>query len=263
MSRVIAIVNQKGGVGKTTTAMNLGVGLALEGKKVLLIDADGQGSLSICAGIETPKELNYTLATVLGKEIMNEPVDPAEGIHHFEGVDLMPCNVELSGIDVTLAQMENQDDRPQFIMKKYVDLVKENYDFVIIDCYSSLGMVTIGSLVAADSVLIPVGAEYLPYKGLEELMDTIRMVKRNMNHTLRVEGILLSMFDMRTTLCREIDEVIRKRYGNTIKVYDTRIPRATKVGEAPIVSKSIFTHEKKGKAAEAFHSIVKEVLANE
>ena len=167
---VMAVVNQKGGTGKTTTCENLGVGLAMEGKKVLLVDTDPQASLTICLGHPVPDQLSPTLSDMMGKILSEQPIAPGEGIlHHPEGVDLMPANIELSGLEVSLVNAMSRET----ILKQYLDTVKQNYDFILLDCMPSLGMLTVNALAAADNVLIPVQAAYLPAKGLEQLLQTI------------------------------------------------------------------------------------------
>lgn len=174
MSKVIAIANQKGGVGKTTTTVNLGVGLANEGKKVLLIDCDAQGSLTESLGYQNPDELDVTLSTLMQKTYEEKEIKPGEGIlHHNEGVDLVPANIELSGMETALVNIMSRER----VLKNYIDSVKDNYDYVLIDCTPSLGMLTINSLVASDEVIIPVQAHYLPLKGLEQLVTTVTVTE--------------------------------------------------------------------------------------
>lgn len=192
---IIAVVNQKGGTGKTTTTENLGVGLALEGKKVLLVDTDPQASLTVSLGNPCPDDLSPTLSDLMGKIMMENPITPDEGIlHHPEGVDLVPSNIELSGMEVALVNAMSRET----ILRQYLDTVKQNYDYILLDCMPSLGMLTVNALAAADNVLIPVQAAYLPAKGLEQLLGTINKVKRQINPKLRIEGILLTMVDNRT-----------------------------------------------------------------
>ena len=188
--KVIALTNQKGGVGKTTTAVNLGVGLAQQGKKVLLIDADAQANLTMALGYNRPDDLPFTLSTVMQDIIDDKTVDVSQGIiHHKEGVDLIPSNIELSGLEVRLINALSRES----VLKTYVNEVKRDYDFVLIDCMPSLGMITINSLAAADSVVIPTQPHYLSAKGLELLLRTVSKVKRQINPRLRIDGILMTM----------------------------------------------------------------------
>lgn len=187
MCKVIAIANQKGGDGKTTTTSNLGIGLAKQGKKVLLIDADAQGSLSASLGYTEPDAIEITLASVMGSLIKDEEVKPMEGIlHHEEGIDLMPGNIELSGLEVSLVNVMSRER----IMQEYISMVRDYYDYILINCMPSLGMITINAFACADSILIPVQAAYLPVKGLQQLIKTIGKVKRQINPKLEIEGIL-------------------------------------------------------------------------
>lgn len=256
---IMAIVNQKGGTGKTTTCENLGVGLAMEGKKVLVVDTDPQASLTISLGYPIPDKLSLTLSDMMQKVMMEEPVVPGEGIlHHQEGVDLMPANIELSGMEVSLVNAMSRET----ILKQYLDTIKKDYDFILLDCMPSLGMLTVNALAAADNVLIPVQAAYLPAKGLEQLFQTINKVRRQINPKLRIEGILLTMVDSRTTYAKEIANLIRENYGGKLKVYKTDIPRSVRAEEISAEGTSIFKHDPKGKVADAYRVLTKEVLHN-
>ncbi|MCF7633520.1 ParA family protein [Oscillospiraceae bacterium SCCA1] len=256
---VMAVVNQKGGTGKTTTCENLGVGLAMEGKKVLLVDTDPQASLTICLGHPVPDQLSPTLSDMMGKILSEQPIAPGEGIlHHPEGVDLIPANIELSGLEVSLVNAMSRET----ILKQYLDTVKQNYDFILLDCMPSLGMLTVNALAAADNVLIPVQAAYLPAKGLEQLLQTINKVRRQINPKLRIEGILLTMVDSRTNYSKDISNLIRENYGGKLKVYKTDIPRSVRAEEISAEGTSIFKHDPKGKVADAYRVLTKEVLSN-
>lgn len=256
---VMAVVNQKGGTGKTTTCENLGVGLAMEGKKVLLVDTDPQASLTICLGHPVPDQLSPTLSDMMGKILLEQPIAPGEGIlHHPEGVDLMPANIELSGLEVSLVNAMSRET----ILRQYLDTVKQNYDFILLDCMPSLGMLTVNALAAADNVLIPVQAAYLPAKGLEQLLQTINKVRRQINPKLKIEGILLTMVDSRTNYSKEISSLIRENYGGKLKVYKTDIPRSVRAEEISAEGTSIFKHDPKGKVADAYRVLTKEVLQN-
>ena len=255
----IAIVNQKGGTGKTTSTENIGVALAMEGKRVLLVDTDPQASLTVCMGSTQPDELPVTLASVLNKVLQDKEIDPEEGIlHHAEGVDLMPANIELAGLEVGLVNVLSRES----VLKEYIKNVENNYDFILLDCMPSLGMLTINALAAADEVLIPVQAQYLPAKGLEQLLTTINKVKKQINPKLHIEGILLTMVEGRTNFSKDISSLIRETYGKNIRVFDAEIPKATKAAETSAMGFSIFKHDPMGKVAKAYRDVTKEVIAD-
>lgn len=260
MAKIIAIANQKGGVGKTTTTVNLGIGLARNGKKVLLIDADPQGNLTASLGYVEPDDLGTTLATVMMELVNEEELLPEDGIlHHEEGIDLLPANIELSGLEISLVNVMSRET----LLKQYMEIVREKYDYILIDCMPSLGMLTINALVAADSVLLPVQAAYLPVKGLQQLIRTISTVKRRMNRGLKIEGILLTMVDFRTNYAKEITERVKASYETMINIFENAIPMSVKATEASAEGISIFKHCVNCKVAQAYIGLTEEVLKNE
>ena len=244
-------------MGKTTTCANLGVGLAKEGKRVLLIDSDPQGSLSISLGFTEPDELPYTLSTAMMQAIEDQPITVAEGVlHHEEKVDLLPANIELAGLEVSLINAMSREK----ILKQCLEPLKRDYDYILIDCMPSLGMLTINALAAADSVLVPAQPQFLSAKGLEQLLQTVNKVRRQINRNLRIDGILLTMADSRTNYSKEVSALLRSTYGSKIKVFDTEIPRSIRAAEISAEGKSIYVHDPNGKVAEAYRSLTGEVL---
>ena len=255
--KTIALANQKGGVGKSTTAASLGIGLSRQGKKVLLIDADAQGNLTQMLGWAQPDDLSPTLADLMGKIITDQPITPGEGILVYrEGVHLLPANIELSAMEVTLVNTMSRET----VLKQYLSSVSDQYDFALIDCMPSLGMLTINALTAADSVIIPVQADYLPARGLEQLLKTVARVKRQLNPKLEVDGILLTMVDNRTVFSREMCQKVRQNYGT--RVLMSEIPRSVRAAEISAVGKSIYEYDPNGKATQAYEKLTKEVLGH-
>lgn len=258
--KVLALCSQKGGVGKTTSCVNLAVGLAKAGKKVLVIDNDPQGSMTASLGYHNPDELPITLATILTKIVEDELFENTLGIlHHQEGIDLIPANIELSGMEVSLVNIMSRE----LVLKQYIERMREEYDYILIDCMPSLGMLTINAVAAADSILIPVQAAYLPVKGLEQLIKTIGKVKRQINPRLEIEGILMTMVDSRTTYARDISKLLIENYGSRVRIFNSSIPMSIRAAEISAEGTSIYKHDPNGKVAKAYQSLTEEVLGNE
>lgn len=257
---VRAISNQKGGVGKTTVCLNLGVGLARQGKKVLLIDFDVQANLTQSMGYQTPDDIPITVSDIMRKMIEDEVFDPLEGvIEHAEGIHLIPSNIQLSGIEASLANTMNRER----ILKNYIDQIRPHFDTILIDCMPSLGMLTLNALTAADKVIIPIQAHFLSVKGLELLLRTVGRVRKQLNPQLSVEGILINMLDRRATFTKDIIALIREHFGSNMKVFNTEIPLSVRAVEATAEGKSIFQHDPNGKVADAFFRLTKEVNQDE
>lgn len=257
--KVTALANQKGGVGKTVSTVNLGVGLARAGKKVLLVDADPQGSLTISLGVKSPDDLDTTLTTVM-QAIVEEKPPPADYgiIHHNEGVDFIPANIELAAFEVGLTSVLSRE----YVLREALEPLRERYDHILIDCMPSLHMVTVNALTAADSVIIPSQPNYLSTKGLSQLMGTIARVKRQLNPGLNIEGVLLTMVDNRTNNAKAVIASLRQT-GAMLHVFDTEIPFSVRAAETSIEGKSIFSHDGRGKVAAAYENLTKEVLEHE
>jgi chromosome partitioning protein len=231
----------------------------MQGKKVLLVDADPQADLTTSLGWRDQDRLPVTLATIMENVIQDNDFDHFNGIlHHEEGVDLVPSSIELSGMEMTLVNAMSRE----FTLKQYLDSVKHEYDVILIDCMPSLGMITINALAAANSVIVPVQAQYLPAKGMTQLMKTITKVKRQINPNLRIEGVLLTLADMRTNLAKQTAQQLRQGYGGVLKIFKTEIPVAVKAAEISAAGQSIFAYDKGSKVAEAYKNLTKEVLEN-
>ena len=255
MCRIIAIANQKGGVGKTTTCVNLGIGLARAGKKVLLVEADAQGSMAVSLGIQEPDELDVTLVNIMEKVINDEDVEPGEGIiRHEEGIDFIPANIELAGLETSLVNVMSREQ----VLRLYLEGVKADYDYILIDCMPSLGMITINALVAADSVLIPVQCEYYALEGLSELISTLKTIRKKYNPYLDIEGVVFTMFSLRYNLTVQVVEQVQKYFGS--KMYKTTIPRSIRISEAPSYGQPINFYEPKGKGSEAYMDLAIEFV---
>ena len=251
MGKIIAIANQKGGVGKTTTSINLSTILAKKGKKVMLIDADPQGNATSGLGID--KEVENSLYDVLINEvdIISTLKDTC-----IKTLKICPSNMNLAGAEVELVSMMSREQR----LKEKIDEIKDNFDFIIIDCPPSLGLITLNSLTASDSVLIPVQCEYYALEGLGQLINTINLVKRHLNKSLEIEGAVLTMYDMRTNLSNQVVREVKKYFGD--KVYKTVIPRNIKLSEAPSFGMPITIYDPKSKGARCYEKLAKEVLNN-
>ena len=258
--KITALVNQKGGVTKSTTTANLAVGLAMHGKKVLTVDLDPQADLTTILGWPDTDALPVTLADMMQKAISDDALDPRAAIlHHKEGVDLLPSSIELSGMEMALVNAMSR----VFTLRNVLDTVKQDYDHILIDCPPSLSMLTINALAAAHSVIVPVQAQYLPAKGMTQLMKTISRIKKQINPALKVDGILLTLVDTRTNLARLTADAIQQQYGSMLKIYKTQIPIAVKAAEISAAGQSIFAYDKNSKVAQAYDAFTREVLADE
>lgn len=262
MSKVIAIANQKGGVGKTTTSINLGIGLVRKGKKVCLVDLDPQGNATQGLGFNADS-LEITVTTIMRK-IINKDLnfDIDYGIlHHSEGIDLLPANIELSVLETELISLFFGREK---ILRTYLNQLKEEYDYIIIDCMPSLNLIAINALVAADEVIIPLHAQYYSVRGLEQLLQTIgSIIANDLNSHLKIAGILYTCVNDQTNSFKEIKTILANGYGGDINIYNSYIPRSVKAEEAPSYGQSIYAYDSKNRVSEAYSGFTREYLERE
>ena len=238
----------------------MGVALAHSGRRVLLIDADPQGDLTTYMGYHNADDIPITLSTLMGRNMNDMDVNPTEAVlHHDEGVDLIPTNLELASMEVSLVNAMSRE----YTLRNSISELKDKYDFILIDCMPSLGMITINALASADKVIIPVQSEFLAAKGMSHLMNTILKVKKQINPKLDIAGILLTIVDGRRNLSKEISDELRETYGKVFKLYDTQIPRAVKAAESSRMGESIISYDKDSKVAQSYIELAKEVLRDE
>ena len=252
MGKIISIANQKGGVGKTTTSVNLSTILAKKGKKVLMIDADPQGNASSGVGVDR-EDIELSIYDIL---INDTPVENVVIKTKIKNLDICPSNINLAGAEVELVSVMSREHR----LKEKLDLIKDEYDFIIIDCPPSLGLITLNAFTASDSVLIPVQCEYYALEGLGQLLNTISLVKKHLNKSIEVEGALLTMYDIRTNLSNQVVKEVKKYFND--KVYKNVIPRNVKLSEAPSYGMPISIYDPRSKGAKSYEKFVKEFIKN-
>lgn len=264
MARVIAVANQKGGVGKTTSVINIGIGLVKEGKRVLLIDFDTQGSMTNALGIKA-SSLRNTVTQIMDLILDGKPMEHVKNyiedkvvLQHEEGVEFIPSNTVLAGMESSL--LDEQPGIRNYILKKVVEAYRDQYDYILIDCQPSLGILTLNAFCAADSVIVPVQAQYLALEGFGELLKTVRRVHKKLNPDLDIEGILMTMTNHRTNMYRRIAQTLQEEYGEQLTIYKETIPYTVRLGETAEQGVSIYRHDRRGKAAAAYQEVVKEVL---
>ena len=253
MGKIIAITNQKGGVGKTTTSVNLGASLAMLGKKVLLVDIDPQGNTTSGVGINKADVAHCVY------DVLINDVNPKDAIMEtaVENLSILPATIQLAGAEIELVPTISREVR----LKRSLNAVRDKFDYILIDCPPSLGILTVNSLTASDSVIIPIQCEYYALEGLSQLLNSVRLVQKHLNTSLQIEGVLLTMFDARTNLGIQVIEEVKKYFQN--KVYQTVIPRNVRLSEAPSHGQSIVTYDPKSKGAEVYMELAKEVISHE
>lgn len=257
MAKVIAIANQKGGVGKTTTTINLGIGLAKRGKRVLLMDFDPQGNLTSGLGYRNPDELQITITTIMEHIINDNLADPLMGIlHQPEGVDLMPANIQLSGMEVTLVNTMSRET----ILRQYITALQEEYDYILLDCMPSLGLLPINAFAAAHEILIPVQSQYYSLEGLQQIFRTIAQVRKCINPQLAIAGMLITMANTNTNFARDVIDTLHTTYGNHVHIFSGVVPISVRAMEASAEGKSMFLHDPNGKIAAAYETLTEEIL---